>query len=160
DDAERILGPHGAKREVELEPLLAAVNQQPDDPGTGRKSDDPAAGRTNRTIGPAADQREIRIHWRDGLSSRQEERGAAPDEQPAERDDEGRNAAVGDKPAMKGADQGSNRHADDGGDDPDCRMTESEPLRQYPDLGDPHHHGREAEKGTHRKVDVPRDDDE
>ncbi len=119
-----------------------------------------APGGADRAFRAAAHQAEIDVHRRNRLAARHEPGGAAPDEQAAERDDEGGHAEKGDDDAMQRADQRADDQPAGQRDDPDGRVIEAEHLRQKPCLQHTHDHAGEAEDRADRKVDVAGDDDE
>ena len=70
-----------------------------------RMPTEPAQGRAERALRPAAEELEHRIEARHGGALRQLPDDAAEREQPAERDDERRDADVGDDEALEAAEQ-------------------------------------------------------
>ena len=65
-------------------------------------------------VRPAAQKREVGVDRRDRAPGRQKERRAPPDQEAAQRHDEGGDAAVGDKPALEGADRRADGKAEGG----------------------------------------------
>ena len=97
--------PVGAQRKAMTLAGFAAAVEGPDDCRAGDDCKDPAAGPAQRPERTATDQREGFVKWGDGLAACDQKRGATPDQQAAECDDEGRDAQIGDQAALKGADQ-------------------------------------------------------
>ena len=62
--------------------------------------------------GPPPSSWNVRVERRDRPAPRELERGAAPDQQAAQRDDERRDADIGDEEALHAADQRADRDAD------------------------------------------------
>ncbi len=94
------------------------------------------ACRPDGPLGATAHQAEGGIHRRNSLAAGDEPGGTAPDEQAAERDDEGRHVEEGDDRALERADRGADGDAAGKRDDPDGGMLEPEILRQDLDLHD------------------------
>ncbi len=97
---------------------------------------------------------------RDGLALRDPPGRAAPDQQAAERDDEGRHAEIGDDGTLRAADQRADGDRRQHRDEPGQRMLEPPDRRKPLRLHDADHHADEAEHGADRQVDVAGDDDE
>ena len=142
----------------------AAVEQQRQTTAAQATSaDDPAPGRADRAVAAAAHQLEGRVHRRDGVAAGHPPGGAAPDQQAAERDDEGRNAEIGDDEALERADQ--QRRAtkpDRQRDDPDRRIAEAEASYAEQEFGlrTPMIMPTRPSDRADRQIDVARDDDQ
>ena len=111
DDRDHIFRPHRPLRETEPRPPLTAGVEAEHDAGAADRGDHPARGRADRAVRAAAHQREAVVERRDRLARRHPPRGAAPEQLAAERDDESRNAEIGDQRAVKGADRRADRQA-------------------------------------------------
>ena len=107
-----------------------------------------------------AHQREAVVERRDRLACRHPPRGAAPEQLPAERDDEGGDADIGDQRAVKCADGGADRERHDDGNNPDRRIVEAEIERQNMDLRDADDRRDKADDRSDGKVDMAHDDDQ
>jgi hypothetical protein len=77
----------------------------------------------------------------------------------AERDDEGRNAEIGDHQALESTEYDAEDQAARQRENPGRRMFEAEQLREQVGLDDAHDHADEAEHRSDRQIDVARHDD-
>ncbi len=87
-------------------------------------------------------------------------RRAAPEQLPAQRDDEGGDAEIGDQGSVQRADRGADRQREHDGQDPDRRMVEPKIFRQEIDLSDADDGRDESDDRADRQVDVAHDDDQ
>jgi len=83
----------------------------------------------------------------------------APDQQPAERDDEGRHVQESDDRTLQHADGAADENAGEKRDNPCRPMFETEKLRQDFRLHDPHDHAGKTEDRPDRQIDIAGDDD-
>jgi len=136
------------------------MRQQADDCGAAEKANHPAPGRTDRAFRPAAHEPESLIERRDRLPARDPPGAAAPDQEAAKGDDEGRHAEIGNDIALQRADQDADDKSNRECDRPGGGIVEAEKLRQQIGLNDPHDHAEEAEHRADRQIDVADDDDQ
>ena len=127
----------------------------------GEPADDPRSGRAKRAV-DAAEFLKGLVQRSDGLAAGDVPRDVAPDEQPAQRHDKGRNGKVADEIAVKRPDHEAGKQPDTDGDPRDQRMTELQPqrIRQPVGLGHRHHRRTGRQQRAHRQVDMSGDDDE
>ncbi len=136
------------------------MRHERDDRGAGEKADRPAPRRADRALRTAAHQPERSVQRRDGLAARHPPRRAAPHQQAAERDDEGRHAEISDDKTLQRAEPDADEEPGRERDDPGRRIFEADELRQQIDLHDAHHHAEKAEHRPDRQIDVAGDDDQ
>ena len=97
------------------------------DSGAGQEREHPAPPLAEGALGAAADELELLIEGGEGLALLSEtEDEALPDQEPAERDNERGDPAVGDDEPLQGADQCAERDADQDGHDPRVRPFQTE----------------------------------
>lgn len=111
---------------------------------------------------PATHELKGGVEWRDGAPARHQPRHAAPDQQAAQRHDEGRNLEIGDNEALERADHEAEHHAGSQCDDPYPGISKLEPHDPDEEFGlrDAHHHADHAFDGADRKIDVAHHDDQ
>ncbi len=145
---------------MEAQALAPGLHGGKQDHHAGDGRDHPAPVRPDRTIGAAAEQLEIVVDQRNGLALGHRPGGAAPDQQAAQRDDEGGHAEIGDDEAVQRADQRAGEDAGDQREDDDGGAVEAEGRHQIARLEHRHDHAGDAEDRAHRQVDVAHHDDQ
>ena len=160
DDRDHIFGPHRPLRKTKSRPPLTAGIEAEDDAGASERGQRPARRRPDRAVRAPAHQREAVVERCDRLAGRHPPRRAAPEQLPAEGDDEGRNADIGDERTVKGANRRADRQSNHDGDYPDRRIVEAEIDRQNMDLRHADDGRDEADDRSDRKVDMAHHDDE
>ena len=160
DDRDHIFGPHRPLRKTKSRPPLTAGIEAEDDAGASERSQRPARRRPDRAVRAPAHQREAVVERCDRLAGRHPPSRAAPEQLPAEGDDEGGNAEIGDERTVKGANRRADRQSNHDGDHPDRRIVEAEIDRQNMDLRDADDGRDEADDRSDRKVDMAHHDDE
>ncbi len=150
DTGEKNVSRQWPKREVKLRAPDAAQRQHQHDGSACDDADRPAPGRADRALGSPAHQPECGVKRRDRLSVCHPPRRAAPHQQAAEGNDEGRNAEIGDDKALQGAKDDAEEKPGRQRYYPGCRMFEAEKLRKEHGLNDAHDHANEAEHRTNR----------
>ena len=162
DDPDRDVGPHRAELEAVPLPTSPAGDQTEQDGGDPEPRDDPTQGLPERSPWPATEQLERGVERCHRPSPGELERDATPDQQAAQRHDEGWDPDVCDEEALHAADQRADCDADQDDDDPEERAIEAgtQDRRDPFDLEEPHHHHDEDEDRPDGQVDVAGHDDQ